>query len=151
MYFKVAPRQTISAAVLPKVRTPLVLHYSQVMGPAHGPWEILTQHNTYLSDHSSKILPLILQFIRVAPINLNLAEAMIHCNETLAYHDATPSALADGPWSPAAVRERGQAIDVAWEHEPKQPKLPCFAVGNYEGGELCINCLLYTSPSPRDS
>ncbi|CAH0379312.1 unnamed protein product, partial [Pelagomonas calceolata] len=55
---------------------------------------------------------------------------MIHCNETLAYHDATPSALADGPWSPAAVRERGQAIDVAWEHEPKQPKLPCFAVGN---------------------
>ena len=26
MYFKVAPRQTISAAVLPKVRTPLVLH-----------------------------------------------------------------------------------------------------------------------------
>jgi hypothetical protein len=70
---------------------------------------------------------------------LNLAEAMIHCNETLAYHDATPSALADGPWSPAAVRERGQAIDVAWEHEPKQPKLPCFAVGNYEGGELCIN------------
>ena len=29
MYFKVAPRQTISAAVLPKVRTPLVLHYSQ--------------------------------------------------------------------------------------------------------------------------
>ena len=27
MYFKVAPRQTISAAVLPKVRTPLVLHY----------------------------------------------------------------------------------------------------------------------------
>ena len=35
-------------------------------------WEILTQYNTYLSDYSSKILPLILQFIRVAPINLNL-------------------------------------------------------------------------------
>ena len=34
MYFKVAPRQTISAAVLPKVRIPLVLHYSQVIGPA---------------------------------------------------------------------------------------------------------------------
>ena len=33
MYFKVAPRQTISAAVLPKVRTPLVLHssYSQTL------------------------------------------------------------------------------------------------------------------------
>ena len=29
VYFKVASRQTISAAVLPKVRTPLVLHYSQ--------------------------------------------------------------------------------------------------------------------------
>ena len=28
MYFKVAPRQTISAAVLPEVRTPLVLHHS---------------------------------------------------------------------------------------------------------------------------
>jgi len=30
VYFKVAPRQTISAAVLPKVRTPLVLHYSHL-------------------------------------------------------------------------------------------------------------------------
>ena len=29
--FKVAPRQTISAAVLPKVRTPLVLHYSHIL------------------------------------------------------------------------------------------------------------------------
>ena len=29
--FKVAPRQTISAAVLPRVRTPLVLHYSHIL------------------------------------------------------------------------------------------------------------------------
>ena len=29
MYFKVAPRQTISAAVLREVRAPLVLHHSQ--------------------------------------------------------------------------------------------------------------------------
>ena len=35
MYFKVAPRQTISAAVLPKVRTPLVLHIRRLW--AHGP------------------------------------------------------------------------------------------------------------------
>ena len=33
VYFKVAPRQTISAAVLPKVRTPLVLHYSHARMP----------------------------------------------------------------------------------------------------------------------
>ena len=38
---------------------------------------------------------------------------MTHCNETLAY--ATPSALADGPWSQAAKLERKQAIDVDWE------------------------------------
>ena len=33
MYFKVAPRQTISAAVLPKVRTPLVLYLIAVRMP----------------------------------------------------------------------------------------------------------------------
>ena len=76
-------------------------------------WELLIPYNIYLANHSNKILPLILQFIRVAPINFNLVEAMTHINETLAY--ATPPALAEGPWSQAANLEREQAISILWE------------------------------------
>jgi len=83
-------------------------------------WEPLTRRNAYFDNHSDKILPLILQFIRVAPINFNLVEAITHCNETLAY--ATPKALADGPWSPAANVEREEAINILWE-EPEAVNL----------------------------
>ena len=71
VYFKVAPRQTISAAVLPKVRTPLVLHHSAIRTAAGGArrrgWEAALPRQSALQTAAFRL--------RTPPESLTCVEA----------------------------------------------------------------------------